>query len=189
MQFLIEGRRRFEGDPAATKLVADQGTAGSRTVDDSWARARYQPIMSDPNSGMIFILKVEESITGAESEFANRRYQNCANRAYYACYQAAVSALMGAGIRPSGSRWGHDTVQAQFVGELINRRKLYPADLRDIFERLFLLRQTADYSVNVVSEIQAARSLRRARTFDAAVRDARGNQSWLRCQTCFPIPG
>ena len=83
-----------------------------------------------------------------------------------------MAALLLAGIRSSGSRWGHDTVQAQFVGELINRRKQYPADLRDTFERLFLLRQTADYSVNLVSEIQAARSLRRARTFVAAVRDA-----------------
>jgi uncharacterized protein (UPF0332 family) len=111
-------------------------------------------------------------VTGAESEYANKRYQNCANRAYYACYQAAVAALLLHGIRPGGSRWGHDTVQAQFVGELINRRKHFPPDLRDTFERLFLLRQTADYANSLVSEIQAARSLRRARVFVAAVRNA-----------------
>lgn len=127
--------------------------------------------MSDQNNSTIYILKAEESITGAESEFTNRRYQICA-RAYYACSQAAVAALLQAGIRPSGWRWGHDTVQAQFLGELINRRKRFPADLRDTFERFFLLRQTADYSINLVSEIQAARALRRARTFVAAVRDA-----------------
>ena len=126
--------------------------------------------MSDPTNSAIYLLKAEESIDGAESEFANRRYQNCANRAYYACYQAAVAALLQAGIQPSSSRWGHDTVQAQFVGELINRRKQYPAGLRDTFERLFQLRQTADYTVTLVSEIQAARSLRRARMFVAAVR-------------------
>lgn len=133
--------------------------------------------MSDPGDSTIYLVKADESIAGAESEYANRRFQNRANRAYYACYQAAVAALLQAGIRPSGSRWGHDTVQAQFVGELINGRKQYPADLRDTFERLFLLRQTADYSVSLVSEIQAARSLRRARTFVWAVRDTGGHGS------------
>jgi uncharacterized protein (UPF0332 family) len=58
----------------------------------------------------IYLVKAEESLLGAESEFAIRRYQNCANREYYACYQAGVAALLQAGIRPSGSRWGHDTV-------------------------------------------------------------------------------
>jgi uncharacterized protein (UPF0332 family) len=122
-------------------------------------------------NGAIYLVKAEESLLGAESEFANRRYQNCANRAYYACYQAGVAALLQAGIRPSGSRWGHDTVQAQFVGELINRRKRYPSDLRDSFERLYLLRQTADYAVGLISEIQAARAIRRARAFVTTVRE------------------
>jgi uncharacterized protein (UPF0332 family) len=153
---------------------------------DAWARvdralfmehtpficARYDLVMSEQNGSVIYIVKAEESLSGAESEYANRRFQNCANRAYYVCYQAAVAGLLNAGIRPSGSRWGHDTVQAQFVGELINRRKRYPAELRDTFERLFLIRQTADYAADFVSEIQAAGSVRRARTFVAAVRDA-----------------
>jgi uncharacterized protein (UPF0332 family) len=119
----------------------------------------------------IYIVKAEESLLGAESEFAIRRYQNCANREYYACYQAGVAALLQAGIRPSGSRWGHDTVQAQFVGELINHRKRYPSDLRDSFERLYLLRQTVDYAVGLISEIQAARAIRRARAFVTTVRE------------------
>jgi hypothetical protein len=54
---------------------------------------------------------------------------------------------------------------------LINRHKGYPAELRDTFERLYLLRQTADYAVGLVSEIQAARAIRRARTFVAAVQN------------------
>ncbi len=130
---------------------------------------RYDLVMSEQNDSLIYLVKAEESLFGAESEYANRRFQNCANRAYYACYQAAVAALLDADIRPSGSRWGHNTVQAQFVGELINRRKRYPADLRDTFERLVILRQTADDAADFVSEIQAARSVRRARTFVAAV--------------------
>lgn len=130
--------------------------------------------MSEPRGGRIYLVKAEESLSGAESEYANRRYQNCANRAYHACHQAAVAALLWADVHPSGPRWGHDTVQAQFVGELINRRKWHPADLRDAFERLFLLRQTADYGADLVSEIQAARSIRRARAFVVAVKNVRG---------------
>ena len=113
----------------------------------------------------VYLLKAEECLAGAESEYANARFNNCANRAYYTCYQAAVAALLAAGIRPPGPRWGHDTVQAQFVGELINRRKRFPGDLRDTFERLFALRQTADYKTDDVADIQAARAVRRARAF------------------------
>lgn len=128
--------------------------------------------MSGVSDTRLFVIKATESLDGAESEFANRRFDNCANRAYYACYQAAVAALIREGIRSPGRRWGHDTVQALFVGELINRRKRYPPDLRDTFERLFLIRQTADYSSDFVSEIQAARALRRARAFVQATRDS-----------------
>jgi uncharacterized protein (UPF0332 family) len=118
--------------------------------------------MSGKSDAAISLAKAEESLAGAESEYANRRFQNCANRAYYACYQAAVAALIREGIRPRGDRWGHDTVQAQFVGELINRRKRYRPEYSDIFERLVSLRQRADYSVIHVPEIQAARAFRRA---------------------------
>ena len=64
----------------------------------------------------LYLAKAEESLAGAMSELANRRHQNAANRAYYACYQAAVAALYREGIRPTGKRWGHDTVRAQFAG-------------------------------------------------------------------------
>jgi uncharacterized protein (UPF0332 family) len=73
-----------------------------------------------------YLEKARESLAGAQSEFANDRYNNCANRAYYACFQAAVHALMEAGIRPpkGAKHWGHDFVRARFNGDLINRRKL-----------------------------------------------------------------
>ena len=50
----------------------------------------------------VFLLKAEESLSGAESEFANERYNSCANRCYYACFQAAIAALLTEGIRPAG---------------------------------------------------------------------------------------
>jgi len=55
-----------------------------------------------------FLAKAQESVAGAESEFAAERYNNCANRCYYACFQAAIHALLKAGIQPQGKRgqWG-----------------------------------------------------------------------------------
>ena len=47
-----------------------------------------------------FLVKSAESLAGAESEYANGRFNNCANRAYYACFLAAVAALMREGISP-----------------------------------------------------------------------------------------
>jgi len=42
----------------------------------------------------LYLIKAEESLLGAESEFTHgRRYNNVANRCYYACFQAAVAAL------------------------------------------------------------------------------------------------
>src|SRR4051794_34933539 len=70
----------------------------------------------------ILMAKAQESLTGAESELANGRYNNSANRAYYACYQAAVAALLHEGMQPAGDRWTHEVVPGLFDGVLINRR-------------------------------------------------------------------
>src|SRR5687767_6597204 len=50
-----------------------------------------------------YLAKARESLVGAESEHAARRYNNAANRCYYACYQAAVAALTNAGVHPLGT--------------------------------------------------------------------------------------
>src|SRR3712207_2636739 len=94
-----------------------------------------------------FLAKAEQSLAGAERELADGRFDNCANRCYYACYQAAVAALRQAGVRPpsQSGRWGHDFVQASFAGQLVNRRKLYSSDLRSVLARQLSLRQVADY--------------------------------------------
>lgn len=119
----------------------------------------------------VFLAKAQESLAGAESEFVNGRQNNCANRSYYACFQAAIAALVEAGIRPTERRdyWGHDFVQAAFIGQLINRRKAYPTTLRTTLERTFALRQTADYQRGQVSQTEAARAVRRADEFVDAI--------------------
>ena len=125
--------------------------------------------MAESQVTEIYLLKAEESLAGAESEFINGRYNNTANRCYYACFQAAIAALVQEGMQPSGRQWGHEFVQARFVGELVNRRKFYPADLRQTLSNTLGLRQTADYAGDHVNQREAARALRWTRPFIEAV--------------------
>jgi uncharacterized protein (UPF0332 family) len=115
----------------------------------------------------IYLGKAQASLAGAESEAANGRYDNCANRAYYACFQAGIAALLKVGIRPPNAlgHWNHAFVPGQFVGQLINRRKVYPVSVRETLPLLYQLRQAADYSDDLVTQTQALRALRRAREF------------------------
>jgi len=116
-----------------------------------------------------FLEKALESLAGAEAEFRVARYNNCANRAYYACFQAAIAALIQAGIHPRGGQWGHEFVPAQFDGVLINRRHLYPRERRGVLERARSLRLRADYDQDQVAGAETDRVLRRTRLFVAAV--------------------
>jgi uncharacterized protein (UPF0332 family) len=108
--------------------------------------------MSEPLT--IYLAKAEESFLGAQSEVVQGRYNNAANRCYYACFQAAIAALQQANISPLGRRdeWGHALVQAAFVGQLINRRKLYAAGLRQVLARNLTLRHKADYVPDLVTQ-------------------------------------
>src|ERR671935_2361695 len=121
----------------------------------------------------IYLAKAAESLQTAESEFANGRYNSCANRCYYACFQAAITALLREGIRPRG-QWSHEFVQGQFVGVLINQRHLYERELRRVLADNQNLRDKADYRPELVNTTQASRALRRTRMFVAAVRQRGG---------------
>lgn len=115
---------------------------------------------------VIYMAKAQECLEGAASELANRRYNNSANRCYYACFQAAVAALLREGIQsPRDVGWAHAFVQSQFAGILVQRRKLYPSNLRDSLTQNLTIRQRADYEDQQVTEAQAERALRRAAQF------------------------
>ena len=118
-----------------------------------------------------WLQKADENLQAASSELINGRYNSCTNRAYYAAFQAAIWALIREGIRPPGreGHWGHDFVQAQFAGQLINRRKLYPSALRSTLADLHALRERADYTTTMIDELRAHRILRRATEFVQAV--------------------
>ena len=86
------------------------------------------------------------TLRAAESEFANGRYNSCANRCYYACFQAAIAALLAEGIRARG-QWSHEFVQGQFVGVLINQRHLYETQLRRVLADNQHVREGLDHHV------------------------------------------
>lgn len=130
--------------------------------------------MADGQVVRDYLAKAAESLEGAESELANRRFNNCncANRCYYACFQAAIAALIAAGITARSSRghWRHQTIHAQFVEQLINRRRRYPASLRTVLTENMKLRQEADYETDGVTQKKATRALRRSRDLVEAIR-------------------
>jgi uncharacterized protein (UPF0332 family) len=121
----------------------------------------------------IYLAKAEESLRTAESEFANGRYNSCANRCYYACFQSAIAALLAEGIRARG-QWSHEFVQGQFVGRLINQRHLYETQSRRVLSDNQTVRDKADYRPELVTATQASRALQRTRTFVAAIRQRGG---------------
>ncbi len=127
------------------------------------------------SSSTFIFEKADESLAGAESEAANGRYNNSANRSYYASFQAAIAALIQAGVRPSGggTSWDHGFVAAQFA-TLINRRKLYPAEHRSTLVHNRDLRRRADYTDSDVTATEASRALQRTRRLIAAIRTGGG---------------
>ncbi len=124
----------------------------------------------------IFLAKAEECLSAATHDYDGGRYNSCANRCCYACFQGAIAALIFAGVTPIGQRkqWGHEFVQSEFVKRLINQRKLFAGAFRDYLQANFRLRQVADYTADDVTEIQARRALRRSAAFLAVVRELGG---------------
>jgi uncharacterized protein (UPF0332 family) len=118
-----------------------------------------------------YLAKAHENLAGAESELQHGRTNSCARSAYYACFHAAIAALLHAGLTsPEPSRgWGHDWVHASFVGQLIQRRKLYPSNLRRSLPDLLALRHKGDYRATRVSQREAQQAVRSAQTLVRAV--------------------
>ena len=117
--------------------------------------------------------KAVENLASCESELDFGRRNSCARSAYYACFQAAIAALLHAQVvsAQSGRRWAHNQVQARFVGELIHREKRYPASLRSTLPDLLAIRHKADYEVEGIHDRVAQRVVRRAQSFIQAVRE------------------
>lgn len=169
------GKRRG-GGPAL--VLGSLGLHDIPSIGSDTTPFRYHRVMITDHGAESYLRKAQESLDGAESECASQRFDNCANRAYYAAFQAAISALVREGSRAKrGEQWPHGFVQAEFVGKLINRRRRYPSTLRPILSDLLELRSQADYQPDGVTEIEAKRSLRKSRDFVTAVMTEGGSTS------------
>ncbi len=124
-----------------------------------------------------YLAKANESLASARADVRARRYNSAANRGYYAAFQAAVAALIQAGIRPENDDWSHRFVMSQFSGRLIRRRKLLPSALRSTLGELFDRRVTADYSAENVSAGDARGAVKRAGRLVEAVSATAGTGS------------
>ncbi len=108
----------------------------------------------------IFLEKAKENLKMAQISFEHECYNSCANRAYYAAFQAAIAALCDKGI--SKGKFEHKWVQAEFSEKLIKRQKVYPGKLKSYLMEMQFLRNTADYQHEPVSRKDASDQLRKA---------------------------
>jgi uncharacterized protein (UPF0332 family) len=104
-----------------------------------------------------FLSKAKENLVAAQVCFDNGLFNACANRAYYSALQASIAALAHNGIRRD--KINHGQVQADFSGELIKRRKIYPAKFRSYLSDMQFIRDKADYTDKNVGMKIAGRML------------------------------
>jgi len=117
----------------------------------------------------IFLEKSLENLAVAEGAFENGHYNACANRAYYAMFQAAIAALASVGITTKRDIIDHGWVQGTFALELTRRRKMFPG-MGSYSNDARYLREIADYKIIMLSRRKASQALRWARTMVEAIR-------------------
>jgi uncharacterized protein len=100
-------------------------------------------------------------------------YNSAVNRAYYAMFQAARTALAAVGI--DRAQWSHGALHATFATELIRRRKVYPLSLVHALTEAMERRHMADYSDTQISRRRATRTVNAAEDFVSRVMEERRN--------------
>ena len=132
-------------------------------------------VQQAPDSA-IYLTKAQIALAGAELEFAHELYNNTVNRAYYACYQAAVGALIADGFAPPIENfWSHDHVQVEFPARLIDERQRYPRKYRATLKAIFDERLKADYEPEIIRAPSAESALDLARAFVGLIVRTVGN--------------
>lgn len=72
-------------------------------------------------------------------------------------YRPAIAVLLHHGIERD--KIDHGSVQADFSGELINRRKIFPARMKSLLSDMQFIRSKADYTDKHISMKIAGRML------------------------------
>ena len=113
--------------------------------------------------------KARESLRAEESCLGLRLLNSCANRCYYAMFQAAVVALEARGFHRDA--WSHTALQTTFINELIHRRKIYPRQLAEYLSRALFWRNIADYGDAEISQRRAKQLVGWANAFVSKVQE------------------
>jgi uncharacterized protein (UPF0332 family) len=108
----------------------------------------------------IYLEKAKENLKIAQISFEYECYNACANRAYYAAFQAAVAALSDKGYKKG--KFDHKWVQAEFNEKLIKRQKVYPSCMRSYLLEMQMIRNRADYESNCVNRKTAFQQMTKA---------------------------
>ena len=109
------------------------------------------------------LIKAREFLQVAELCQERGYYNSAANRAYYAMFHTAATALEVAGL--GRETWSHSGLQSTFATELIKRRKIYRQRLARYLYDSHRFRLQADYAQANVSKRQAQQTLRWAKEF------------------------
>ena len=107
-----------------------------------------------------FLNKAGENLKTAQMSFENNCYNACANRAYFAAFQAAIAALSFCGIESEKNE--HAWVQSEFSLRLIRRQKVYPDRIKSYLPDMQESKNKADYSEKDIGKKVAYRQLLRA---------------------------
>lgn len=113
-----------------------------------------------------WVRKAEAALASAGSEFAARRYEFAANRAYYACFYGASAVLLLAGRKFAR----HSGVRGSVHQELV-KTGLLDTKWGKAYDQMFETRQAADYlELFELNEAQAVELLDLARGFVAEMK-------------------
>jgi uncharacterized protein (UPF0332 family) len=117
--------------------------------------------------------KANEFMQTAQRCLQEGWYNSAVNRAYYAMFQAARTALTAVGVeRP---QWNHGALHATFATELVRRRKVYPLSMVHALTEAMERRHMADYSDIHMSQRRAMRTVNAAADFVSRVMEVSGN--------------
>ena len=116
-----------------------------------------------------YLRKARESLASAKADALAERYNSAANRGYYACFQAAVAALLHWNIRGMTTNWEHRFVAEEFADKLVRRRKLFAHGEARVLNDFFAARIVGDYRERDISRFDADGAVALAERFVAAV--------------------
>lgn len=107
--------------------------------------------------------RAQASLRAAKLCLEQVSIDSAVSRAYFAMFQAAISALEQRGIKRR--EWTHKGLHNDFVQIFVRRRKIIPASFAGALPSVMQLRHIADYRQPGVSQRQGARAVRIAQQF------------------------